>query len=65
VSKPGYAESKEQLQRRLARIEGQVALSALVQRFGRMELEPGPLVWRQNLGLRGLEALAVSLGGAP
>ena len=48
----------------LARIEGQVALSALVQRFGRMELEPGPLVWRQNLGLRGLEALAVSLGGA-
>ena len=29
------------------------------------ELPPGPLVWRQNLGLRGLEALPVTLGGAP
>jgi cytochrome P450 len=49
----------------LARIEGQVALATLLQRFDRIELEPGPLVWRQNLGLRGLEALPVSLGGAP
>ena len=49
----------------LARIEGQVALAALVKRFEHIELPPGPLVWRQNLGLRGLEALPVTLGGAP
>jgi hypothetical protein len=46
----------------LARIEGQVAFEALLRRFPRIELEPGPLVWRQNLGLRGLEALPVALG---
>ena len=49
----------------LARIEGQVALRTLLERFARIEPEPGPLVWRQNLGLRGLEALPVSLGSAP
>ncbi|HEV8583523.1 MAG TPA: cytochrome P450 [Methylomirabilota bacterium] len=48
----------------LARIEGQVAFEALVRRFPRIELAPGPLVWRQNLGLRGLEALPIVLGSA-
>jgi cytochrome P450 len=43
----------------LARIEGQVALEELLHRFSHIELEPGPLVWRDNLGLRGLTSLPV------
>jgi cytochrome P450 len=43
----------------LARIEGQVAIEALTSRLPNLELEPGPLVWRENLGLRGLKALPV------
>jgi hypothetical protein len=43
----------------LARLEGQLAFAALARRMGHMRLVPGPLVWRQNLGLRGLEALQV------
>ncbi|HEV7396613.1 MAG TPA: cytochrome P450 [Pyrinomonadaceae bacterium] len=46
----------------LARIEGQLALEAIVQRLPDLELEPGPLVWRDNLGLRGLVALPVTFG---
>jgi pimeloyl-[acyl-carrier protein] synthase len=45
----------------LARIEGQLAFEALLRRFPDLALEPGSLVWRQNLGLRGLEALHVAL----
>jgi cytochrome P450 len=44
----------------LARIEGQVALEAVLRRFPNLTLEPVPLVWRSNLGLRGLQALPVS-----
>jgi cytochrome P450 len=44
----------------LARIEGQVALEAVLRRFPKLTLEPVPLVWRSNLGLRGLQALPVS-----
>ncbi len=44
----------------LARVEGQEALQAIVQRIPNLQLEPGPLVWRNNLGLRGLTALPVS-----
>ena len=40
----------------LARIEGQIALEAIVQ-LPDLALEAGPLVWRDNLGLRGLTAL--------
>ena len=43
----------------LARVEGQEAFEALVRRFPALELQPGPLVWRNNLGLRGLIALPV------
>lgn len=43
----------------LARVEGQEALEALVRRLPDLELEPGRLVWRNNLGLRGLIALPV------
>ena len=47
----------------LARIEGQVAFETLVRRLPELRLEPGPLVWRSNLGLRGLTALPVAFGG--
>ncbi|HLG46950.1 MAG TPA: cytochrome P450 [Reyranella sp.] len=44
----------------LARIEGQIAFPTLLRRLPGLALEPGPLTWRQNLGLRGLEALPVT-----
>lgn len=46
----------------LARIEGQVAFDTLLRRLPDLALEPGPLVWRSNLGLRGLSALPVAIG---
>lgn len=48
----------------LARIEGQIAFSTVLQRFPELALEPLPLVWRENLGLRGLNALHVSFPNA-
>ena len=44
----------------LARIEGQLTFEALLRRLPDLALEPGPLVWRHNLGLRGLQALPVT-----
>lgn len=44
----------------LARIEGQLTLEALVSRTSDLRLEAGPLVWRENLGLRGLTSLPVT-----
>jgi pimeloyl-[acyl-carrier protein] synthase len=44
----------------LARIEGQVAFGTLLHRLRGLALAPQPLVWRQNLGLRGLSALPVT-----
>lgn len=44
----------------LARIEGQLAFDAIVNRLPELALEPGPLVWRENLGLRGLTSLPVT-----
>jgi cytochrome P450 len=44
----------------LARVEGQIAFATLLRRLPELRLEPGPLVWRQNLGLRGLTALPVA-----
>jgi cytochrome P450 len=43
----------------LARIEGQVAFEQMLRRLPGLTLEPEPLVWRTNLGLRGLKALPV------
>jgi cytochrome P450 len=43
----------------LARVEGQEVFEALIRRFPVLELQPGPLTWRNNLGLRGLIALPV------
>lgn len=44
----------------LARIEGQLTLEALVSRTSNLRLEAGPLVWRENLGLRGLTSMPVT-----
>ena len=44
----------------LARLEGQVAFATLLNRFPNISLESGPIVWRENLGLRGLQALPIS-----
>jgi hypothetical protein len=43
----------------LARIEGQVVLSTLLRRMPELQLKPGSVSWRPNLGLRGLTALPV------
>ena len=48
----------------LARIEGQIAFEAIVRGMADLALEPGPLVWRTNLGLRGLKALPVTFKAA-
>jgi cytochrome P450 len=44
----------------LARIEGQIAFATLLRRLPGLRLKPGPITWRQNLGLRGLSALHVA-----
>jgi pimeloyl-[acyl-carrier protein] synthase len=44
----------------LARIEGQICFEAIARRLPDLALEPGPLVWRDNLGLRGLTSLRVT-----
>jgi cytochrome P450 len=43
----------------LARIEGQTAFELMLRRLSDWTLEPGPLVWRTNLGLRGLTSLPI------
>jgi cytochrome P450 len=43
----------------LARIEGQTAFELMLRRLNNWTLETGPLVWRSNLGLRGLTALPI------
>jgi len=45
----------------LARIDGQIAVGTLLKRFPEFTLESAPIVWRENLGLRGLKALHVKL----
>ena len=47
----------------LARIEAQIAFASILKRLSQLELEPGPLTWRENLGLRGLKALPLSFVG--
>jgi pimeloyl-[acyl-carrier protein] synthase len=45
----------------IARAEAQIAFQSLLRRFKHIELAPGPLTWRENLGLRGLTAMEVSI----
>jgi cytochrome P450 len=49
----------------LARLEGQITFATVLRRFPHLRLEPDPLVWRQNLGLRGLVALPVTFSSHP
>ena len=44
----------------LARLEGQIAFETLLRRFPKLELGGENLVWRENLGLRGLTSLPVA-----
>ncbi|MFL6439677.1 MAG: cytochrome P450 [Terriglobales bacterium] len=44
----------------LARIEGQTAFELMLKRLPNWTLDPEPLVWRSNLGLRGLIRLPIS-----
>jgi cytochrome P450 len=44
----------------LARIEAQIAFSTMLRRLPHLKLDPAPIVWRENLGLRGLIALPIS-----
>lgn len=44
----------------LARLEAQVVFEEMLAAFPVWTLEPGPVVWRTNLGIRGLSALHVS-----
>jgi cytochrome P450 len=44
----------------LARIEGQEAFDAMLRWMPDMRLEAGPLVWRNNSGLRGVTSLRVA-----
>jgi cytochrome P450 len=44
----------------LARMEGHIAFEAVLRRMPYLRLVPGPITWRENLGLRGLTALPVA-----
>jgi pimeloyl-[acyl-carrier protein] synthase len=47
----------------LARMEGQIAFETLLRRLPNLELDPAAsLMWRPNLGLRGLTAMPVCFG---
>jgi pimeloyl-[acyl-carrier protein] synthase len=49
----------------LARIEAQIAFSSILKRLPGLRLETSPILWRENLGLRGLTALAVAWSNPP
>ena len=49
----------------LARLEAKIAFESLLRRFPVLELTEEPLVWRENLGLRGLEALHLNYSTHP
>ena len=44
----------------LARIEGQIAISAILRRMPALRLKQEKITWRENLGLRGLTALHIA-----
>jgi cytochrome P450 len=44
----------------LARMEGQIAFETMLRRLPGIQLAPQELMWRENLGLRGLKSLLVT-----
>ncbi|MEA2418693.1 MAG: hypothetical protein QOE60_899 [Thermoleophilaceae bacterium] len=48
----------------LARLEGRIGFETLLRRLSHIELTDAPLIWRDNLGLRGLTALPLRVSGA-
>jgi cytochrome P450 len=46
----------------LARLEGRIAFSVLLEKTPGFLLDDQPLTWRQNLGLRGLNKLPITFG---
>lgn len=48
----------------LARLEGHIVFEKVLRRLPNLFLKPEPLVWRHNLGLRGLVSLPVGFGAA-
>ena len=44
----------------LARLEGEIAFETVLQRMPNLRLEPGQVIWRENLAFRGLTALPVT-----
>ena len=48
----------------LARIEGQVSFEEILRRLSNWSLDEDPLVWRTNLGLRGLRTLHIKFDSA-
>jgi pimeloyl-[acyl-carrier protein] synthase len=49
----------------LARLEGQIMLETMLRRLPQLELVSTDLTWRDNLGLRGLNALPVTFSSEP
>jgi cytochrome P450 len=49
----------------LARMEGQIAFNTLLRRLKNPQLLENPLRWRENAGLRGLEALRIGFDPVP
>jgi cytochrome P450 len=45
----------------LARLEGEIAFEMMLRRMPDMNLEPGQVTWRENLGFRGLTALPIRI----
>ena len=52
-------DSRKTIDRRLARVEGQIAIDALVRRLPGLELATHQPEYRQSLTLRGLKTLPV------
>jgi cytochrome P450 len=44
----------------LARLEGQISFDTLLRRFPELQMTDAPLVWRENLGLRGLKSFPLT-----
>jgi cytochrome P450 len=44
----------------LARVEAHIAIEAVLNRMPNLALVPGPIIWRENLNLRGLTTLMVT-----